>query len=106
MIDIKGLNKARVLLALYNGSHVLGMGALAAKGEPLTLAECETLIAEARFSVRQDPHRKEVLYFDYLFGRVLKVDIGGDFLDERLYDRDLGFGAAENAILEEFTRPG
>ena len=37
-------------------------------------------------------------YFDYLQGRVMKVRIQGDELDPRLYDRDNGEGAAEQAI--------
>ena len=41
---------------------------------------------------------KEQSYFDYLYGRVLKVWIKGDELDSRLYNRDNGEGAAERAI--------
>ena len=37
-------------------------------------------------------------YFDYLHGRVLKVDLSGDEFDERLYDRDCGKGAAQRAV--------
>ena len=37
-------------------------------------------------------------YFDYLYGRVLKVDLSGDGFDERLYDRDCGEGAAQRAV--------
>ena len=37
-------------------------------------------------------------YFDYLHGRVLKVDLSGDEFDERLYDRDCGEGAAQRAV--------
>lgn len=37
-------------------------------------------------------------YFDYLKGRVMKVEIHGDTLDPRLYDRDNGEGAAERAL--------
>ena len=36
--------------------------------------------------------------FDYLHGRVLKVDLSGDEFDERLYDRDCGAGAAQRAV--------
>ena len=36
--------------------------------------------------------------FDYLHGRVLKVDLSGDEFDERLYDRDCGEGAAQRAV--------
>ena len=37
-------------------------------------------------------------YFDYLHGRVLKVELSGDEFDERLYDRDCGEGAAQRAV--------
>lgn len=94
MIDIKSYDKARVLLALYNASHVQGMGFLAAKDKPLTIEECRNLLD------KQD-------YFDYLFGKVMKISLSKNqsLLDERLYDRDNGSGAAYWAILEEFTKP-
>lgn len=38
--------------------------------------------------------------FDYLQGRVMKVDLSEDTLDPWLYDRDNGQGAAERAIAE------
>ena len=113
MINIKGFDKARVLLALYNGSHVQGMGFIQARGA-LTLEECSDIIdkmIENQKDIDQRIGRSNLLgrhrelYFDYLFGRVIKCDIGGDELDSRLYDRDLGQGAAEMAILEEFTKP-
>ena len=43
-------------------------------------------------------HRRIPLYFDYHYGRVLKVDISGDEFDEYLYDRDRGNGTAARAI--------
>ena len=36
--------------------------------------------------------------FDYLAGRVMKVELGGDTLDPWLYDRDNGRGAALEAL--------
>jgi hypothetical protein len=41
---------------------------------------------------------KDSMYFDYLRGRVMKVDLSRDSLEERLYDRDNGQGAAYDAI--------
>jgi hypothetical protein len=38
------------------------------------------------------------LYFDYVDGRCLKIDLRGDALDPRLYDRDNGEGAAARAL--------
>lgn len=37
-------------------------------------------------------------YFDYLKGRVMKVDLSGDKLNPFLYDRDNGQGAAAAAL--------
>lgn len=37
-------------------------------------------------------------YFDYLEGRVMKVDLSKDELRTDLYNRDNGENAAENAI--------
>jgi hypothetical protein len=47
------------------------------------------------------------MYFDYLRGRVMKVDISGDDLDTALYNRDNGAGAAERALdhLAQESRP-
>jgi len=45
------------------------------------------------------------MYFDYLRGRVMKIDLSKDYLDTSSYDRDNGQGAAEYAILDELTRP-
>ena len=86
MISIKGLNKAEVLKALYDRSHEQGMGIFQAvpKGW-VTVAHCEQLL-------------KEQTYFDYLYGRVIKVDLSGDEFNERLYDRDNGPGAALRAV--------
>ncbi len=86
MIDIKGLDKAKVLKALYDGSHIQGMGFLQAVPEgTVTVQRCRELL-------------KRSTYFDYLYGRVLKVDLSKDEFDERLYDRDNGTGAAARAV--------
>ncbi len=37
-------------------------------------------------------------YFDYLDGRIMKIDLSGNELDPRLYDRDNGQGAAEKTL--------
>ena len=39
-------------------------------------------------------------YFDYLNGRVMKIDLSEDMLDPWLYDRDNGEGAAARALTE------
>lgn len=85
-MDIKGFRKPAVLAALYNASQPLGMGFLQFRQGVMTEAEAEHLL-------------RTQTYFDYLKGRVMKVDLSSDYLDTRLYDRDNGEGAAERAIL-------
>ena len=88
MISIKGMNKAEVLKALYDHSHVQGMGFMQAVPEGyVTVEHCQMLLDTTGYP-----------YFDYLYGRVLKVDLSKDEFDERLYDRDCGVGAAAHAI--------
>lgn len=84
-INLKGLNKAEVLAALYNASKPLGMGILHFDPAPMRAEEAESLL-------------KGQTYFDYLKGRVMKVDLSGDELDPWLYDRDNGQGAAQRVI--------
>lgn len=86
MIDIKGLDKAIVLKVLYDYNHIQGFGFLAAVPEGVvTVEHCRKLL-------------KNITYFDYLYGRVIKVDLSGDSFDEFCYDRDCGNGAAQRAI--------
>ncbi len=84
-IDISKLNKGDVLATLYNNSQPLGLGFLHYDPKPMTKEEAEELL-------------KEHTYFDYLKGRVMKVDLKGDLLKTWLYDRDNGAGAAEHAL--------
>ncbi len=85
MISLEGLSKADVLAALYNASRPQGMGFLHYDPAPMTGEQAAVLL-------------KEDTYFDYLKGRVMKVNLGNENLDARLYDRDNGDGAAERAI--------
>ena len=95
---IKGLDKAAVLAALYNRARVLGMGALhAKKGDMMTLEEARKILANGDSS--DYPGHAQTSYFDYLHGRVMKVDLSGDELRTELYNRDNGPLAAEEAII-------
>lgn len=85
-ISIAGLSKARVLAALYNNSRPLGMGFFQYDPEPMTEQEAQSFLGA------------DGGYFDYVNGRVLKVDLRGDSFDPCLYDRDNGKGAAAAAI--------
>lgn len=63
MIDIKGLDKAEVLKALYDNSHVKGMGFLqAVPAGTVTVDHCRELL-------------KQSTYFDYNI-KVATVDDG------------------------------
>jgi hypothetical protein len=86
VVDITGLDKAEVLLTLYNHSHYQGMSILGA-------VDSYTL-EDAKRDYENQPNK----YFDYLHGKVLKVDLSEDTFDSRLYDRDCGEGAAQKAI--------
>lgn len=84
-IDLKGLNKAAVLAALYNASKPQGMGFMHYDPTPMSIEQAEKLL-------------KQGTDFDYLMGRVMKIDLGGDTLDPWSYDHDNGQGAAAAAI--------
>ena len=83
-INIKG-KRAKALAALYNASQPLGMGFLHFNPTPMTENEAEEIL-------------KKQTYFDYLSGRVMKVDLSGDEFYPGFYDRDNGQGAARRAL--------
>lgn len=85
MIDLRGLDKAEVLAALFNASRPIGMGLLQPKRGPMTREEAAEILADTD-------------YIDYCFGRPLKVGLKADTLDERLYDMNHGAGAAAYVI--------
>lgn len=88
MVDIKGLGKAEVLAALYNNSKPQGLGFLHFDPPKMTVEEAEEIL-------------KQTTDFDYLKGRVMKVDLSSDDgFEEWLYDRDNGNGAAQRVIDE------
>jgi len=108
LIDISGIDKAELLLALLQGSKVQGMGVLQDPGRPLTVDDARTAIHGRGDDIhnqygnvggRSNPTAEgQHLDFDYLFGRVLKVDISGDTLDPWGYDRDLGEGHGAEVV--------
>ena len=97
IVNIKGLPKNEVLAALHAGTKALGMGALHDKGD-LTPQQAQEYINRMnkaatggndqslefnRASLTGDP-----MYFDYVCGRPIKIDLSKDEIDTRLYDRD------------------
>lgn len=86
-ISIEGIDKAELLAALYNHSRPLGMGILNYDPKDMTKEEAKEILDTSRTD------------FDYLKGRVMKVNIKGDELRTDLYNRDNGQGAAEAIVI-------
>ena len=84
MINIKGLDKAELLVELYNHSHQQGMGMLQ-PARSLSVEDARKLLEQTQS-------------FDYLYGKVMKVDLSGDEFEEWLYDRDNGQGMAQSVV--------
>jgi len=86
-INIAKKNKAEVLIALYGAASSPGLGMLHRTEEPMSIEEAEELVANQP-------------YFDYLKGRVMKIDLRKDTMRTDLYNRDNGFELAERLIEE------
>ena len=87
VVNIEGLDKTKVLLALWNASKEQGNSFLGnLSGEPLTAEE-----AEAEINRRSGN-------LDYVKGRVIKCNISDGTFNPWGFDRDLGEGAAARAI--------
>lgn len=85
MINIKGLDKAEVLVSLYEGAKQQGYG-LQHEKRKITVEEAREML-------------KANQYFDYVNGAVMKVNLSSDEeFAEHLYDRDNGAGAAQRAV--------
>lgn len=77
-VNIEGLDRGDVLLALYEGTTELGMGALhALPPGTLTAADCRAALEQTD-------------YTDYFHGRPIKVRLakGTTTIDVSPYDRD------------------
>lgn len=97
-IDISKMDKAEVLVKLYNAASPMGMGFLQAKPGDLSIEDARKLLRDEKPTNDLGFARDKATYFDYLHGRPLKIDLSGDKLDPRLYDRDHGDGAAARAL--------
>ena len=85
-IDIKGIDKAKILAELYNNAQPLGLGFLHYNPTPMTKEDAQKIL-DAGYT-----------YFDYLKGRVMKIDLSEDDMRTDLYNRDNGHGKAEEII--------
>lgn len=121
MIDIKGLDRAELLVALHAGTRALGLGVLHDRGAISYEAAKELcgmggkvpnangLDGGTSVDMSSVPgvttleRPKDVVNFDYVQGRPLKVSFRGDELHgEWLYDRDApgGPGSCERIVAE------
>ncbi len=85
-MNIANLNKAEVLAALYNRAQPQGLGFLHYTLRNMTVEQAQEILDGG------------TTYFDYLKGRVMKVDLSGDDLHTILYNRNNGPEAAEMAL--------
>lgn len=85
MVSIKGLDKARVLKALYDNSHIPSGSTKKDTPGKVTVERFRDALEWAH-------------YFDFTYGRWMKVDVSGDEFDERMYDAECGEGAAQRAV--------
>ena len=84
-INIADLDKVEVLRELYARARPLGLGHMHFIPGGLSREEAEAEIAERT-------------YFDYLHGRVMKVDLSGESFSPWGFDRDNGPGSAQEAV--------
>lgn len=87
IIKFKEENKAKVLQILYNNAKPQGLGYL----------------SYDYFDMSEDEARKILetqSYFDYLKGRVMKIDLSKNEVDTGLYDRDNGDNKAYKLLKE------
>lgn len=89
-VYIGDLNKAELLIELYNNAPVQGFGRSCDRSN-LSIEDARELIDNQKGD------------FDYLNGRVLKVNLSEDYLDTWLYNRDNCPGRAEK-IVEELRK--
>lgn len=86
MLNIKGLNKAELLVELYNNALLFGLDI------EMNIVK---LTYDDAFKLLEENSR-----FDQLYGKILKIDLSGDEFDERLYDRDNGAGKAQSVVVK------
>jgi len=88
-----GMSRAECLSRLYNKAQCQGMGFLHFDSKPMTLKEAEGII-------KYREENKMGFYFDYLKGRVMKVDLGDGIVSLVFYDRDNGPDAGVEALTD------
>lgn len=102
-MDISGLSKEEVFAALYNAAISRGLGFLHYDPKPISAEEAEEIMTffgddNRRIFGSLGPEYNDGLCFDYVYGRVLKVDLTFDDVAVYAYNEANGEGVAERAI--------
>jgi hypothetical protein len=85
-VSIQGMNKAQVLAAAVNACQPLGMGWHDPNAySTMTGDQAAELLAKRT-------------YFDYVWGRPVKISLASDEVDPAMYDRDQGQGAFARVV--------
>ena len=105
-MNIKGLDKAAILAALYNRAQAQGTGLLHYDPTPMTVDQARQILSQEQGDditqmFGDFVHNGNRLYFDYLKGRVMKVDLSKDELNTAPYNHDNGPNAAEDALFAQ-----
>ena len=86
MVKYNGLTKAEVLCALYNRARCVDVKILMSDDPKMTAIQASQFLMTTE-------------YFDYINGRILKVDLSGKYgFDETAYDLYNGKGSAQLAL--------
>jgi hypothetical protein len=108
-VDITGIDKGVLLAELFNNAGIAGLGFLQAGRGPEQMSHDQgrEIVARALADDSEADHARmfgqsvlgrRPLYFDYLYGRPLKTDLGNDQVDPWGYDRDHGQGALQKLV--------
>lgn len=92
-VDIAGIPKQEILLALYEASKQRD---LFANYEPLSVDDFMLLLSDVEGALRLNAVKS--LRVDFLCGQVMMVDVGPDVLDLGEYDAHMGKGAGLRAL--------
>ena len=82
------MTPAEKLARLYNHARPQGMGFLHPQPGDITVEQAQAIL----------DGNGGCTYFDYLQGRVMKIDVAEEPLSTWLYNRDNGHEAAERAL--------
>ena len=103
IVTIPQEKRAAALAALYNASAPLGMGWLQARNGTMTEEQAQALIDGTVDSgdYERIPGQRHEPYFDYLYGRPLKLNLSKPEVNLGGFDRDNGGEGAGARVLRE-----